>query len=96
MNIAFYERGDYMLEIAKEFKIITNVENDEMLSDFLEYHKVIIEQEHYHHISDVYATFVDDDAMMIVLDCRVRIDKFNDLVEELKNLFKDQRAIIAY
>lgn len=81
-----------MLKITKRFSITTNIENDEMLSDYLELATdAVIEQEHYTEYS-----WLEDGDVLITLDCRIDSDKFDDLVEGLKKLFKDQKAIIAY
>ena len=80
-----------MLHVFKQFKIITNAINDEMLSDFLEFNRVEVEQEHYTEYP-----WLNDDEVMMTLDCRVNVDKFDKLVKGLKNLFKDQEAIITY
>lgn len=81
-----------MLKIKKRFSIITKVENDEMLSDYLELGTdATIEREHYTECS-----WTEDGDVLITLDCTIDADKFDDLVEGLKKLFKDQKAIVAY
>lgn len=81
-----------MLKIARQFNITTLVENDEMLSDFLEYRGVDIVSEH---VEDMLID-TDNAVTFLTLGCQIEIDKFDELVTGLKELFKDQQAVIAY
>lgn len=79
-----------MLDINRRFKITTGVENDEMLSDFLTYFGVVIEWERY------IAPYLDGDATRMMLECSIEESRFDELVEKLRELFKDVWAVIAY
>ena len=81
-----------MLQIDKRFFITTKIENHEMLCDYLELATdAVIEGYRYNDYSwDTY------ELSLVTLECVIDSDKFDQLVEGLKRLFKDQKAIISY